>query len=253
VTPEIMYKILHRIFLASLLVVSTLLQANQELKIGVGNFPPFFVEEDQTGLFIEITEAVFEQLPEYKLTFVFMSNNRLLHEINYGKLIDIACNIFAGSQTKAHLSAPVFRYTDVAISKKSAQLNIKKITDLLPLSITAYQGAKELLGDEFKKMALANPNYSEHSQPKDSSHLLIIGRKDIRIGDIHIFWHDLKNNYYQKDMNNTASNFTIHRLWPDVYSHMAFKDMSLRNKVDNVIIALTANGTFEKIYAKYNM
>jgi len=67
-------------------------------------------------------------------------------------------------------------------------LNRKNIADLQGLSIAAYQGAKELLGKEFKDMTLTNTNYSEHSQPKETTYLMIAGHKDIRIGDINIFY-----------------------------------------------------------------
>jgi len=246
-------RILLSLLFAGMLLLPTHALAKQELTIGVGNFPPFFIEKEQTGLFLEITEAIFEQLPEYQVKFIFMSNRRLLHEINYGDLIDVACNIFSGSQVEAHLSTPIFRYTDVAVSKKSSQLKIKQISDLQNVSIAAYQGATELLGNVFKKMANKNPNYSEHSSPKDTTHLLVTGRKDIRIGDIRIFWYDLKNKHYQTGQPVNVSQFSIHRLWPDVYSHMAFKDKLLRNKVNSAITDLTLNKSFDKIYLKYQL
>jgi ABC-type amino acid transport substrate-binding protein len=225
--------------------------AKQEIKIGVGNFPPFFVEEEQQGLFIEITEEIFKQLPDYSVKFIYMSNHRLLHEINSGKRIDVACNIFADSTVDAFLSSPIFRFTDVAVSKNSAKLDLNTVGDLKGLSIAAYQGAKELLGDDFKEMALANPQYSEHSQPKDTTYMMVAGQKDIRVGDINIFLHDLTSKRYKNEAQVDVNNFTIHRLWPDVYSHMAFKDEALRNSVDEIIKELTTSGKIEAIYLKY--
>ncbi|WP_019025900.1 substrate-binding periplasmic protein [Colwellia piezophila] len=246
-----MVKILSHFLLLLLLLSPNLLMAKQQLTVGVGNFPPFFVEKDEKGFFLEITKAIFKQLSEYNVNFIYMSNHRLLHEINSGKIIDVACNIFADSQVDGFLSLPLYQYTDVAVSNKSAKLSINKIADLQGFSITAYQGAKDLLGEEFKKMALANPKYSEHSQPKDSTYLMVTGQKDIRIGDLHIFLHDIANSRYKNDMNITAENFTIHELWPDVYSHMAFKDEKLRDSVNVIINELTENGTLDAIYAKY--
>lgn len=247
-----MLRILPRLLFLLLLLSPYSLMAKQELTIGVGNFPPFFVEDEQKGLFLEITQEIFKQLPEYKIKFIYMSNHRLLHEINSGKRIDVACNIFFESQVNAFLSAPLFRYTDVAVSKKSAQLDVNKIDDLQGLSIAAYQGAKDLLGDEFKEMALSNPQYSEHSHPKDTTYLMVAGHKDIRVGDIHIFLHDLANKRYESEEKVVDErNFVIHRLWPDVYSHMAFKDEGLRNSVNTIIDKLTVNGTLEAIYRKH--
>jgi polar amino acid transport system substrate-binding protein len=126
------------------------LMANQVIRIGVGNFPPFFIEKEQKGIFIEITDEIFKQFPEYTVQYIFMSNSRLVHEINSGKRIDAACNIFPNSEVNAYLSAPIFRYRDVAVSKRSSKLTINDISDLQGKSIAAYQGAKELLGGNLK-------------------------------------------------------------------------------------------------------
>lgn len=236
-----------------LFVCSSTSIAQQVIKIGVGNFPPFFIEKGQKGIFIEIIDEIFEQLPQYKVQYQFMSNHRILHEINYGHSIDVASNIFPNSKLNAHLSQPIFRYRDVAISKKSAQLTINKISDLQGRSIAAYQGATELLGKEFKLMAEANPAYSEHAHPKESTQQVLSGRKDIRIGDINIFRYDLNNKYYDQKINTNYSNFTVHYLWPYIYSHMAFKNKYLRDKVDEIMVVLKDNGTLDAIYKKHNM
>tara|TARA_R110000737_G_scaffold273913_1_gene280747 strand:+ start:5449 stop:6195 length:747 start_codon:yes stop_codon:yes gene_type:complete len=248
-----MLKIISYIALLLLLVFSSTSLATQILKVGVGNFPPFFIENGKQGIFIEIIDEIFKQLPEYKVEYIFMSNNRILHEINYSKSIDVACNIFPSSTVNAYLSEPIFRFRDVAISKKSAQLKINNISDLRGKSIAAYQGATELLGDEYKQIAKKNHHYSEHPHPKDTTHLMLSGKKDIRIGDINIFWYDLNNKHYAKYKDVAHSDFTVHYLWPRVYSHMAFKDQQLQIQVDEIIRELKLNGTIEKIYSRYEM
>ncbi len=248
-----MFKVIQQALILFVLLISPSLLAKQELRIGVGNFPPFFIEKEEKGLFLEITREIFKHLPEYNVKYIFMSNNRLLHEINRGKIIDVACNIFPGSEVDAHLSEAIFRFTDVAVTKKVSQVNIEKIDDLKNYSIAAYQGAKDLLGEEFIKMTLKNNNYNEYSHPKDTTYLMVAGKKDVRIGDIHIFWHDLQSKYYQNEMLMKKSDFNIHRLWPDVYSHMAFKDARLRDAVNKVITQLKQDGSIDKIYAQYQM
>jgi ABC-type amino acid transport substrate-binding protein len=248
-----MPKILLQVFMTIVLAFSSLSHAKQELRIGVGNFPPFFIEKENKGLFLDITKEIFNKLPQYDVKFIFMSNNRLLHEINRGQLIDVACNIFSSSEVNGYLSNPVFRYTDVAVSRKSRGLELNSVKDLQNFSIAAYQGAKDLLGDEFKEMALANENYSEHSHPKDSTYLMAAGQKDIRVGDIHIFLHDLKDKVYRGDIPLDKSDFTVHSLWSDLYSYMAFKDKSLRDAVNVVIKELREDGTLDKIYTEYQL
>ncbi|NQZ23043.1 MAG: transporter substrate-binding domain-containing protein [Colwellia sp.] len=248
-----MPRLLHHIMFICLFICSATSTAQHVIKIGVGNFPPFFIEKEMNGIFIEVTDEIFKQLPQYKLEYIFMSNHRILHEINYGKLIDVACNVFPSSQVNVYLSDPVFRYRDVAISLKSNQFKVNKITDLQGKSIAAYQGATELLGAEFKQMAEANDDYAEYPHPKETTHLIVSGEKEIRIGDINIFEHDLNNKYYKKNINVDYENFNVHYLFPYVYSHMAFKDQTLKDAVNKVIKELNLNGSIEKIYAKHKM
>jgi len=248
-----MLKACIKVIFTCLLLFASFAKAEQTLRIGVGNFPPFFIEAEETGIFIEITDAIFSHFPEYQVDYIFMSNHRLLHEINSGKIIDVACNIFPGSKSKAHLSDPVFRYRDVAVTRSSANHIINNVSDLQGKSIAAYQGAKELLGESFRKVALTNVDYSEHAHPSETTSLLISGSKDVRVGDVNIFWHDLKNKHHGSSEKTDASNYTIHYIWPDIYSHMAFVDESLRDEVNKVIVELKENGTFDRIYEKYKL
>jgi len=250
---SVLSRLLFSIIALSLLINASTVLAKQTLKVGVGNFPPFFIEKSQSGLFIDITQALFNELPEYDISFVFMSNNRLHHEINTGKMIDVACNIFAEADVNAFLSVPIFRYSDVAVSRKSDKLQINQISDLQNKSITAYQGAMNLLGADFKKAVSENPRYSEHPRPSYSSYLLISGQVEVRIGDINIFWYDLANTYQKVDEKIKPYDYSVHHLWPDVYSHIAFKDKSIRDAVNAAITKLNNNGTIRKIYAKYEL
>ncbi|GLX78244.1 hypothetical protein tinsulaeT_15840 [Thalassotalea insulae] len=248
-----MAKIIHYLILVLLLTLSIASFAKQELRIGVGNFPPFFIEKGERGLFLEITNEIFKHLPEYQIKYVFMSNHRLAYEINSGQLIDVACNIFANSKVNAFLSEPLFRYTDVAITRKDKHYQINSIDDLQDLSIAAYQGAKDLLGEKYRLMAESNSQYSEHAHPKDTTFLMVSGAKDVRVGDINIFLHDIYNPHIRAKKPLDVKDFTIHPLWANVYSYMAFKDEAIRNKVNKVIKTLKQDGSIEAIYTKYHI
>ena len=56
-----MSKIINYIAFIWLLVFSSTLLAEQTLKVGVGNFPPFFIEHGKQGIFIEIIDEIFKQ------------------------------------------------------------------------------------------------------------------------------------------------------------------------------------------------
>jgi len=245
----------HPIKYIILILVLTLssqsLLAKQVLRVGVGNFEPFFIEEGERGLFLDITKEIFKLLPEYEVEFIFMSNSRLLREMKNDIRIDAACNIFANSETDAYLSSPIFRYTDVAVSKAENKIIINEISDLQEKSIAAYQGATDLLGEEYENMALGNPQYSEHALPSETTKLVAIDKKEIRIGDVYIFLHDINAPMYTKRKKIDANDFVIHRLWPDVYSHIAFKDKEIRDKANIAIQKIKTDGTLNRIYKEY--
>ncbi len=128
----------------------------EELTVGVGLFEPFFIKENKSGVFLDLIKETFTRMPQYEANFLFMSNRRLLRDLSIGKT-DAAANIFKGSEVKAFLSEPLFRYTDVAVTLKNRNFIINKISDLQDKSIAAYEKATVLLGDEFRKMAKSNP------------------------------------------------------------------------------------------------
>ncbi len=224
----------------------------RELQIGVGNFEPFFEEKDERGLFMELTREIFSLLPQYNISFVFMSNHRLLFEIREGNKLDVACNIFARSESNAFLSLPVYRYKDVAISKRNDKLSITSISDLGNYSIAAYQGAKKLLGHDFEAMASSNRYYSEHALPSDTTMRLVSGESEVRIGDYYIFLNDIEHRRH-KQRGVKLSDYEIHPLWPMVFSHMAFKDENLRDEVNEAIQILLDNGSIDQIYRRFEL
>jgi len=221
---------------------------SKELKIGVGNFEPFFVEQDQSGLFLSLTKAVFQQMPRYRTEYLFMTNKRLMYNIVQRKL-DVACNIFTAASSNIYLSAPLYRYRDVAITLKKNSLRIKTVADLTDRSIIAYQGATDLLGKEFQIMASSNKRYQEHKSPSTTTFYLVRGRKEVRIGDINIFYHDITASKYRGKVG--IQDFTIHRLWPDVFSFMATHDETLRDEINRAIRTIKANGTYERLYQEF--
>jgi len=221
----------------------------KDLLVGVGNFEPFFIKEGNKGLFLDLTKEIFKLLPQHTIKYTFMPNKRLAAQVASGK-IDVACNIFKDANIKAFLSVPLFRFTDVVVSNKRRNLSIEKVADLKGLRVAAYQGAKELLGGEFKTLMTDNPNYKE--QPDQSRTILMVlhNRADVRVGDIFIFLNDLKNLSGQ-EAAASLDNFNIHHIWPDVYSHMAFKDAALRDDVNKAIQTIRDNGTFDAVYKRY--
>lgn len=237
------------LFTITVLLFSSTIHA-KKITVGVGNFAPFFVKEKQSGLFLDLVKEMFKLMPDYEPKFVFMSNKRLMVEMENNKL-DAACNIFKETTKKTYLSDPFFPYTDVGISFKKNNYKIKKMSDLKDKSIIAYQGATDLLGDEFEAMAKKNINYNEHPVPFMTTVKMIRMGVDVRIGDVFIFLHDLKTLRLEKKIKLSLSDFNIHYLWDDVYSYIAFKDKSVRDQANIAIKKIKKNGSYLAVYKRY--
>jgi ABC-type amino acid transport substrate-binding protein len=232
-----------------LMIASHHLQA-KKITVGVGNFEPFFDEKNKSGLFFDLVKEVFKNMPGYEPTYIFMSNTRLQIEIE-NKNIDVACNIFKKKNESLFLSLPFFKFTDVAVTLKKNKIVISEIKDLKDRSIIAYQGATDLLGSDFKKMANANINYSEHPIPFVTTKKLLRTGTEVRIGDVFIFLHDLKKLRELKKIKLKITDFDIHYLWDDVFSYIAFKDKHTQEMANKAIGVVKKSGRYKEIYQKY--
>jgi len=222
--------------------------SGKELTIGVGLPEPFFIEKDESGVFLDIIKEIFRLMPEYEPKFFFMTNKRLVRDINKG-WIDAAANVFENSDVKACLSEPVFRYSDVAVTLRKKNFVINKISDLQDKRIATYQGARNILGHEFAEMAKSNPGYQEFPESFVTTNLLVKDRTDVRVGDIFIFLYDINRPLHKGKVS--SDQFTLHRLFPDVYTHMAFRDEKICEKFNRALGEIKANGAFEAVYEKY--
>ena len=221
----------------------------KDLKIGVGNFPPYFSEKGNTGLFTDLILETFKLMPQHQLKSVVpMSNYRLIVELNEGR-VDGSANIFSDAKITGCRSDPIFRYSDVAVSRKDRNLNIYAISDLKGKSIITYQGAHTFLGNPFQQVTSVEPTmYREVSQPSDQAGLLASGKFDVSVGDMYIFLNSVQT---WSDARYTTDHFTIHRLFPDIYSHMAFQDQALCDEFNVALRTIKKNGTYEAVYAQY--
>jgi polar amino acid transport system substrate-binding protein len=221
----------------------------RDLKIGVGNFPPYFSEKGNTGLFTDLIFETFKLMPQHQLkALVPMSNYRLIVELNEGR-VDGSANIFADAKITGCRTDPIFRYSDVAVSRKDRNLDIYAIADLKGKSIITYQGAHTFLGKPFQQVTSPEPAmYREVSQPADQARLLASGKFDVSVGDMYIFLNSVQT---WSDARYKTDHFEIHRLFPDIYSHMAFQDQALCDEFNVALRTIKKNGRYEAVYAQY--
>jgi ABC-type amino acid transport substrate-binding protein len=239
----------HKLFIGMLAFAFTPMLYAKDLKIAVGNFSPYFDEKGGGGLFTELILETFKLLPKYNLKILApMSNYRLIVELNEGR-VDGAANIFTDEKITGCRSDPIFRYTDVAVTRKDSKFQITSFADLKGKSIITYQGAHVFLGKRFQMVTSKDSQmYREVSHPLDQARHLASGKFDVSIGDKYIF---LKSIQSWADPKYTSDSFEFHHLFPETYSHMAFRDQSLCDEFNTALRTIKSNGSYEAIYTQY--
>jgi len=222
----------------------------KELTIGVGNFEPFFIQKDNSGLFVDVIRAVYAQLPQYKINFIYMGNKRIARELSLGRL-DAAANINSLKQIKkGYLSLPVFRFSDVAVSLKINNIALNNISDLSKYSVGSFQGASDFFGEPYKNTVSKNENYYEQMHMDALLMQLAKNRVNIVIMDKNIITyylnHNLNNEINLKDLN-------FHYLFPlpTAHSFMGFTDPQLRSDFNKALLLIKQTGEYEAVYDAY--
>jgi len=221
----------------------------QEVTVGMGNFEPYFIEQGTSGIFTDLIHAVFKKMPNHQPKFLFgRSNNRLWHDFKQNN-VDAVSNLFDSVELDACRSDPIFRFRDVAVTKKSADFKIKKIADLAGKYIVTFQGARSFFGNEFEKTTHSKSgSYREVSRPSWQVQVLGSDSADVSVGDMFIFLHTLKET---KNLNLSASDFTFHDIFPAIYTRMGFRDPQICQLFNQALKKIRANGQYEKIYSSY--
>ncbi|EPJ46505.1 MAG: hypothetical protein OFPII_20160 [Osedax symbiont Rs1] len=115
----------------------------KEVRIGVGEFPPYVIKKGNTGIQLELIKEIFSGTG-YTPVFQYLPNSRILKQFKRGKL-DIAINVNQGLFKDKFYSDEVVSFNNYAISLKNNNFNIKSIKDLQKLSVLSFQNAKLIL------------------------------------------------------------------------------------------------------------
>ena len=217
----------------------------QVVKIGMGNFEPYFIAKGQTGIFTDILTAVFKQLPQYQPNFLFeRSNNRLILEFKQGN-IDAVSNLFDENPLDVCRSEPVFRFKDMAISLNENDFHINQAKDLQGKSIITFQGAKEFFTHNIKQY-FNEDHYREVGKPAWQVRVLLDKGAQVSIGDVFIFLHSA-----QLIQGVSFEQFRFHNILPITYSRMGFRDKILCGAFNTALAKVKASGEYDAIYNEY--
>lgn len=195
----------------------------------------------------------------YKMSpkFVPYARRLILYKSGEGsQRIDAAVDVIGGYvkeyDLKGYLSVPTLAYQNVVISLKARDLKIKKIADLKPFSVLAWQGASTVMGEEYAKMAAANPNYSETADQSSQVKRLFLKRIDvIQMADtIYLYWKKVISQEIG-DAINTDQPVDMEPVFPSISYSVLFKDDKVRQAFDREYLKLVQNGRLNAIIAHY--
>ncbi|WP_218044870.1 substrate-binding periplasmic protein [Kiloniella majae] len=235
-----------QLFCLSLFFLSSQAES-KEVTIGMGNFEPYYIAADETGIFTDIITAVFQEIPDHEPVFVFgRPNNRLWQDFSRRK-VDAVSNLYDSIEVGGCRSEPVFRFRDVAITRAEAKFSFQNIKDLKGLNIIAFQGAKEFFGPEFSAMVQESV-FTVASEPGVQAQALWDGRVDVSVGDLFIFLHSLKT---IAGSGVPPNMFEVHDILPAVYSRMGFWDEHLCAEFNRALQKIKDSGEYEEIYDRY--
>ena len=246
-TSRLLTSLLLLILVNSHTVLANDKQAPKTIRVAMGNFEPYFIQKNQSGIFTELIDAVFSKMPNYKTQYLFgYSNSRAWHDFEQSK-IDAVSNLIDSVKIAACRSDKIFRFRDVVISKASSNFQIRRISDLADKRIVTFQGAKGFLGEEFSNM-IKPENYQEVAEQNWQAKVLFSGQADLSIGDMFTFLYSIKK---MKKIPAKASDFVFHDLFPPIYSRMGFHDKVLCERFNQALRTIKKNGEYEGIYDKY--
>lgn len=216
----------------------------KEIKIGLEVYEPYYVYEDGPGILPQLISAVFNHIPEHQPKFVYnLPNKRILVSFQ-NNLLDAAPNMSKETEFDGCLSDPIFKYQNVAITKRNSNLQLNKISDLTDKSIVTFRGARAVLGEGFNQI-VSDDNFIEVKDLDQHVKMLTHGRMQVSILDKIIFMQSVK------DLNNdelSIKDFKFHNLFKPHLTHMGFRDKSLCKPFNEALSKVIKSGEYDRIY-----
>jgi polar amino acid transport system substrate-binding protein len=214
------------------------------------SMPPYLYENDNRGIELEIIRAAF------KSQGINLAPYDNIHYVRASKLLKrkridaVVSNLnnqsYKNESTEIFDSTSTLSYMDCAISLAGKKFDYKNMSTFEKNTIWAFKSAKEVLGPDFKKAVLQNPNYTENYEQKNMIHMLVKKRVDIVISDRNIFSKTMLDS-----IGNKPHLFQFKKLIPKTPRNLKFHDKTLRDKFNKGLKQIKKNGTYNEIIKKY--
>jgi polar amino acid transport system substrate-binding protein len=220
----------------------------KDLKIIFSQYTPPYVFENDSGIVVDIVRTALGSAG-HVVHPVYVPLGRGF-EMFAEKQVDGTTVIQESSGLKAEYSDTFMQYHNFAFALKSRNFSIKTIADLKGRSIIAFQNADKYLGQEFGRMAGANPNYKEIAQQDAQTQLVFMGRTDVAVMDESIFRY-YTNKLISDGKVGKDQEYVAFDIFPPTRYKAAFNDAGIRDDFNKGISAMRKDGRYDAIYRKY--
>ncbi|MDO9624148.1 MAG: transporter substrate-binding domain-containing protein [Pseudomonas sp.] len=221
----------------------------EPLRLGIGTHkPPYVFQDEARGLEYEIVAATAKHAG-FTLQVLHLPMERLHWLLRRGE-IDAIATTNDRSGIQAFYSEPHIYYQNVAVALRARNYKIERIADLSNFSVSAFQRARFLLGNEFQRMAQNNPRYREEAQQIARNRLLYSGRIEVVVADIRILRYLNREVLHQVDVSQPLAEYWIFA--PTPYQ-VGFRREAQRNRFNQGLAAIHASGEYRAIERRYAM
>jgi polar amino acid transport system substrate-binding protein len=222
--------------------------AAPELVVAISvNLPPYVMQKATKGIEVDLLHAA---LPDRTLRFVQMPYKELETAVPQQRAeAAVAVQL---TEVGVFYSKPFITFTNVAITKKAAGLQIDSVADLKNRTVLAWQDAYLELGKAFKEMfspqSPQRKNYVEVADQSEQVRMFWQGKADVIVIDRNVF------NYFSVEMGHSLSNVVFHPIFAATTTFkVGFKDAAVRVAFDRGLAKLCQSGEYAKVLQRYHV
>ncbi|CCQ10951.1 ABC-type amino acid transport/signal transduction systems, periplasmic component/domain [Pseudoalteromonas luteoviolacea B = ATCC 29581] len=209
-----------------------------------GFVPPYVIQQDDSGIQLEIIKAAL-QIQGYKdLKFVYMSNKRAEHAIT-ARMVDVVVNLPVSYEGRLFSSEPLLDYQNIAVTLKANGYQIQSIQDLRGYGVVAFQNAQTFLGQEYRLAANYFRSYEEVINQEAQVELLMKGWADVIVLERRIFEFYLAQ-YAKHDLPKEVS---VHPIFSSSPRPIYFVSETTRDAFNRGLKQIKETGQYQAIFA----
>lgn len=203
---------------------------------------PYFFTDENTGVQYDLLNAALDSQKISIKEIIHAPNLRAQRLLQTDK-VDCMINAPDGIEGLFYTQS-LIEYQNSVFYLSKNNLHIEHINDLSAISVLGFQNTKQYLGDEFKRLAIANPHYSEITNQKSQVVMLFNGYTQSIILEKRIF------NYYRHLLSakiDTHLAVTEAALFAPAKRKIACHNQQTANEVDSAITRLKQSYRYQEI------